>query len=203
MTGKLLFRGLFCLFSAFIIVVFFGRYSLRSFKNEGFFGGVKYKFNVYDIDGEKISFSRSDKSPELFTKYPWVPAATLKLGGVFMESWSDEKLNACFESPAEDPSKFVPELLSQTNLVSNITIVGLIKFKIYDHEYFYVSMRTSDFPDYTHFTLLKKVRDRWVIPSERLSPVSDLYLKAYKLKHEIMEEAKNGRVKYSPLTDLK
>ena len=95
--GKWLFYGVCVALAGLIVFLFLSLYGLREYKNEVLLDGVKYRFNIYDVADEKIQFSRSERNPEIFGKNKWLPAATIALGGRFIESWDNDKLKSFFE----------------------------------------------------------------------------------------------------------
>lgn len=83
-----------------------------------------------------------------------------------------------------------------------IKVVGVIRFQVDKENYMYVSLKTSDLPDYTHFSLIKKLGKQWVIPSSKFYPVDDFGFKANAFNDKITKEAKSGKWIYSSVSGI-
>jgi hypothetical protein len=185
-----------------IISIFLHVYNKRSYKNTLAVDGCNFKFNIYNVKNGEIYFSRSDKNPEIFKRYEWLPAATVSQGGLFLEDWSDDKLKSLFEAPSEHPSKYVPELLSRIDTRSTINVVSVIKIDALNEKFLYVGLKSSNLPDYVLYSLLKNIRGRWVRPSSDFYPVDNFTEKVNKLQSQVSKDVKLEKFIYNSISEF-
>ena len=156
--------------------------------------GILFKVKVYDPSPGDFEISRSDKSPELFDLYDWLPPGTLALGGSFLAGWDNEKLKSLFESPSGNPIEHVAELISRYPKDSVIKITRIMKIEFDGYEYVYLSLVATDFPDYIQYALVKKTDRGWVVPSSEFDPYQDLRLSVAKLQNKVDELIRNKKI---------
>lgn len=136
--------------------------------------GEKFKYAVYDVSLENLTFSRSDQNPHILDTYPWIASASLSYGGAFMTSSSVEKLNSYFESPPKDVKKGVAQLIGNGDLSGEITVVSVEKFLVRKEWMLLVGVKRSDFPAAVKFSRLVEVNGRWVLASGARDPNGNL-----------------------------